>query len=145
MKRVVVASLLAGLQMASVSVVGDESSGAEADRVIVLCEFPKIAASNVGAKLRIRGKMTLHAHGILLSDEKCPNVRVHLKGTPGGPDVSLCSLPELVKRFGCPAGGDAGPVVTAVGVLREITEPENGFLLVEQLADLESAIDAKLH
>lgn len=131
--------------MGSVSVVGDESSGAETDRVIVLCEFPKIAASSVGAKLRIRGKMTFHAHGILLSDAKCPNVRVHLKGTSGGPDVSLCSSPELVQRFGCPAGGDAGPVVTAVGVLREITGPENGFLLVEQLADIEGAIDARLH
>jgi hypothetical protein len=64
MKRVVIALLLAGLQMGSVSVVGDESSSDEADRVIALCEFPKVAASR------------FHAHGILLSDEKCPNVRV---------------------------------------------------------------------
>jgi len=76
LKSVVIALLLAGLQMGSVSVVGDESSSDEADRVIALCEFPKVAASSVGAKLRIRGKMTFHAHGILLSDEKCPNVRV---------------------------------------------------------------------
>ena len=142
MRRAFVLSLLVGLQLVSVSAVGEESAKAATDRVIALCEFSNVAARSIGAKLQVRGKMTLHAHGVLLSDDKCPNVRVHLKETSGGPDISLCNSPELVRRFGCPAGGDAGPVVTAIGVLRETTEPENGFLLVEELVDLESTIDA---
>lgn len=102
------------------------------------------AESRVGTKLSVRGKMTLHAHGILLSDEKCPDVRVHLGGASSGPSVNLCDSPELVEKFGCPAGGsDRGPIVTAIGTLERITAPENGLLLVEQLTDFESAVDAK--
>lgn len=138
MERLAILCFLGGLQLTSSTALGST----EVDQVVQLCEFPKIAASSIGEKIRVRGKMTLHAHGVLLSDERCPGVMVHLKYIPGGPDISLCSLPELVQRFGCPAGGDAGPMATAVGVLRNISEPENGFLLVEQLVDFESASGA---
>jgi hypothetical protein len=139
MKKLALLWFVGGLYLASSSDLASGNAGVEADQVVPVCAFPKIAASSVGEKLRVRGKMTLHAHGILLSDERCPDVRVHLKSIPDGPDISLCSVPHLVERFGCPAGGDAGPIVTAVGVLRNISEPDNGFLLVEQLVDYEGA------
>jgi hypothetical protein len=146
MKRFAVLWLLTCLQLASCSWHDDERSAAKAEftDIVTTCEFPSIAERRVGAKLRVRGKMTLHAHGILLSDEKCPDVRVHLESTPGGPNINLCDSRELVRKFGCPAGGsDRGPIVTAVGILEAITDPENGFLLVQQLTDFESAADAK--
>lgn len=143
MKKVTFLWLLAGLPLTSCSGLGGAHSDANSDGVIPICAFPSIATSNVGARVRVRGKMTLHAHGILLSDEECPNVRVHLKQAPGGPDISLCGSPELIEQFGCPAGGDAGPIVTVVGELSGITEADNAFLLVEQLVEFERNADAE--
>jgi len=144
MRKFTVLWFLGVFQLASSSGAGSAKAGVEVDQVTPICSFPKIAATSVGVTLRVRGKMTLHAHGIFLSDKRCPDVRVHLKGTAGGPNISLCDQPELVQKFGCPAGGsDAGPIVTAVGVLRSISEPDNGLLLVEQLLDFEKAHDAE--
>lgn len=40
-----------------------------------------------------------------------------LNPVAGGPDISLCDSETLSQKFGCPAGGDKGPVVTVVGDL----------------------------
>jgi hypothetical protein len=134
------ALILAGIQLASCSSPG--SSAVKLNQVTSICAFPEIATRSVGERIRIRGKMTLHAHGVLLTDEQCPEMQVHLKSTNGGPDISLCSSPELVNRFGCPAGGDSGPLATAIGTLSKVTEPKVGVLLVEELIDFENAIHA---
>jgi hypothetical protein len=117
--------------LASCSVSGSGNySLVDPDRVIPVCSFPKIAASRVGTKIRVRGRLTLHAHGIFLSDERCPKTRVDLHIAADGPD--LCG-PELVQQFGCPpAAGE--PIVTAVGVLRR-----EGVLVFDQLVDFEKA------
>src|SRR5687767_14543279 len=104
MKTTVVSCLLAGTALTSCS--GSDSGNdiaTEPDRVFSLCSFPATAAGRVGAKIRVRGRLTLHAHGLLLSDERCPDVRVHLDIAPDAPD--FCG-PELVQQLGCPPGAD---------------------------------------
>jgi len=102
------------------------------EQVVPLCSFAAIAASRVGNKVKVRGRLTLHQHGIVLSDERCPDVLLHLDAAPDGPD--FCG-PELGQQLGCPPGVGE-PIVTAVGVLSSADEPTNGVLLLKQLADI---------
>lgn len=97
------------------------------------CQIRGVISAGKAHRVALRGLLTVQSHGFLLSDANCPGVLVGLDVAAGGPDLSLCSSATLSARFGCPAGGYKGPVVTVVGELSE----QNGIprLVVVELKD----------
>jgi hypothetical protein len=83
------------------------------------------------------------AHHTFLSDDRCSQVMLVLERTAHGPDISLCSSPELVEKFGCPGGNHNGPAVTTEGVLKKSRSPQVATMFVEEMTDLQNVRDEK--
>ena len=135
------ASAIAGCsrQQTDVTVPADQ-----ADAVIPICDLPHRVASLDGQQARVRGRLLAGAHEIFLTDEStCPEVTLYLKHTPNGPNVNLCSYPELVAKFGCPGGNDNGPVVTTQGRLRKGRLANFAFMDVEKMTDFRTLDEAR--
>jgi hypothetical protein len=73
-------------------------------RIASVCELAEHAADFDGRRVRVRAQWVVYAHGVTLEDHRCPKVMLFPRMTEGGPNLSLCSYPDLEERFGCPAG-----------------------------------------
>lgn len=135
MNKATALCILVGPAIASCSATGRHSA-VDREQVIPVCSFPRTGGSIVGAEVRVRGRLRLHAHGFFLSDERCPDVQVYLERASTA--ASLCTS-ELVEEFGCPPAAGA-PIVTAHGVLKS-ANGIHGVMVYEQLADFDKASD----
>ncbi len=105
------------------------------------CQYSISSPTVATQRSALRGLLVVHSHGHILTDAKCPDISVILFSVEGGPDISLCDSDTLSRRFGCPAGGDKGPVLTVVGDLSHTTGMP-ATMTVHELKDLEDVPSA---
>lgn len=122
----------------------DSAHSDSTDSVIKICDLPHRGSSSDVRKARVRGRMLVGEHEIFLTDEeRCPAVTLFLEYTTNGPDIILCSNPELVAKFGCPGGNGNGPVVTTEGILRMDPAGEIGWMKVEKMTEFQTLKEAR--
>jgi hypothetical protein len=138
--KAVFATLIFGGGCAEVSHVVPVIAQSSSNAVQSVCALPGLHSQFDLQRIRVRGRVGMHAHGVFLEDKNCPDYRLYLAGTKQGPDLSFCTPERLAQEFGCPgAGNQNGLIVTVSGILEPSTAPKFGTLLVEEMMDFENA------
>ncbi len=94
------------------------------------CELAKAAPSGSTQHVQVRARIQLYAHSVVITDDRCPAVRILLERAEGGPDMSCCDL-----GLECPLNTEDFLVVaTFIGTF-ERRETDSGRLRVERFQD----------
>jgi hypothetical protein len=95
------------------------------------CELAKSAPSGSTQHVQVRGRIQLYAHSIVITDDRCPAVRILLERAEGGPDMSFCDL-----GLECPLNTENFLVVATFIGTYERLGTNSGRLRLERFQDL---------
>jgi hypothetical protein len=116
-----------------VAVLGAEQQGvpsqALADRTA--CELTKSNPSSSTLRVQVRARIRLYAHSAVITDDHCPDVRILLESSEGGPNMSFCDL-----GLECPLNTEDFLVIATFIGTYEHLGTKSGRLRLERLHDL---------
>ena len=95
------------------------------------CELAKLAPSGSTQHVQVRARIQLYAHSVVITDDRCPAVRILLERAEGGPDMSFCDL-----GFECPLNTEDFRVVATFIGTYERRGKHSGQLRLERFQDL---------
>ncbi len=113
------------------------SRQAPASRTV--CELSKSPPSSSSDHVEVRARLWLYEHSAVITDDRCPEIRILLEGTSGGPNMAFCDL-----NFECPLNTEDFLIVaTFVGIYNRLGA-HSGRLRLEEVQDLKrTRVDAR--
>jgi hypothetical protein len=95
------------------------------------CELANSAPSSSRQHVQVRARIQLYSHSAVITDERCPTVRIMLERAEGGPDMSFCDL-----GLECPLNTENFVVIATFIGTYERLGTTSGRLWLEKFQDL---------
>jgi hypothetical protein len=96
------------------------------------CELAESAPDSTTQHVQVRARIQLYAHSAVITDDRCPAVRILIEHAEGGPDMSFCDL-----GLECPLNTENFLVIATFIGTYERLGANSGRLRLERIQDLE--------